>query len=489
MASSNHPRAAISAETASAPHTTSWATHGRQGAIFTGSFRRRAAAADLDRRLADFPPENAEVAGLRAQVHNYVTECGCALGGAFFVLSAVAALVLLTLEDAWGPWTLLLSLVSVVGASLLGKAVGIGVATVRAPVAAPHSPGLVASRRGLSDVHLHEMGDAVGHRLQELGLEGRPRLHELGGRRVQSLLHVADEGSSRCSTWADEGSNNCISWSKCHWYTPWNCIAGFFCRAYYWVAKWVCKAWYWVAKWVCKAWYWVAKWVCKAWAWVVKAVCVVVSWVAQLVCVAWDWLRCAIRALLLVVITVFGGRPSSSKVQHVFVLMLENRSFDHVFGLSGLEGIGIDGSPTTINGADPSRDSNVDPASGVTFAVGPGADFALKGVDADPGHEFENTVVALCGNGVTYPTSHIYPAINNSGFIANYRRQRFPKPRADHALLRAPPVAGAKPAGERIRGVRQLVLVVAWADVAKPLLRIGGHVGGTSTAVLPPSMS
>ena len=39
----------------------------------------------------------------------------------------------------------------------------------------------------------------------------------------------------QCSQWADEGSSQCTSWDKCHWYTPWNCIAGFFCRAWYWV--------------------------------------------------------------------------------------------------------------------------------------------------------------------------------------------------------------------------------------------------------------
>ena len=181
------------------------------------------------------------------------------------------------------------------------------------------------------------------------------------------------------------------------------------------------RAWYWVAKWVCKAWYWVAKWVCKAFAWVVKAVCVAFSWFLQLVCVAWDWLRCAILALLRAIAGLFGRASRGPRVEHVFVLVLENRSFDHMFGLSGLTGIGVDGKPTTVDGADAARDSNVDPATGVAFPVGPGADFALKGIDEDPGHEFEDTVVALCGDGAAYPASHVYPTINNSGFIANYR--------------------------------------------------------------------
>jgi phospholipase C len=232
----------------------------------------------------------------------------------------------------------------------------------------------------------------------------------------------ADHGSNQCSQWADEGSNQCVSWQKCHWYTPWNCIAGFFCRAYYWVAQWVCKAWYWVANWVCQAWYWVAKWVCKAFAWIVKAFCVIFSWFFTLVCVAWDWLRCAVLAIIKAISALFGTRRDGpAKIERVFVVMLENRSYDHIFGFSNLTGVDIDGNPTTAEGADPTRDTNTDPSNGTVTAVSTGADFFLKNKDKDPGHEFENTVTALCGNGVVFPATHVYPTIDNSGFVANYR--------------------------------------------------------------------
>src|SRR4051794_29674019 len=204
----------------------------------------------------------------------------------------------------------------------------------------------------------------------------------------QKCSDWADEGSNACSRWADEGSDKCSSWEKdCHWYTFWNCVIEWVCVGWYWVANWVCQAWYWVAKWVCKAWYWVAKWVCKVFAWVVKAVCLVFSWVMQLVCVAWDWLRCAILAIIGF---LFGGRSDPPVVDKIFVLMLENRSFDHVFGLSGMRGHTPDGAPTVINGAPVGSHSNVDPFDGTSYAVSGGADFSLKGVDADPGHEFEN---------------------------------------------------------------------------------------------------
>jgi phospholipase C len=233
----------------------------------------------------------------------------------------------------------------------------------------------------------------------------------------------ADEGSNKCSQWADEGSNQCPSWEKCHWYTPWDCIAGFFCRA-----------WYWVAKWACKAWYWVAKWVCKAFAWVVKTVCVIFGWVLDVVCVAWDWLRCALRNLRDAIAWLFGGRRRAPRIDHVFVLALENRSFDHMFGFSGLRGVDESGRPTTVIGADPVRDTNVKPGGGAS-AVSTPAEFQLKNVDADPGHEFDNTVVALCGHGVTYDrTTGIYPPIDNSGFIANYAKDSSTPERIMHCF-------------------------------------------------------
>lgn len=242
----------------------------------------------------------------------------------------------------------------------------------------------------------------------------------------------ADEGSNQCSTWADEGSNECSAWAEqnCHWYSPWNCIAGWFCQAYYWVAKWVCKAYYWVAKWVCKAYYWVAKWVCKAFAWIVKAICTVWSWVAKLVCVAWDTLRCAISSIVNAIGNLFSGkRKPSHKIEHVFVLMLENRSFDHMLGFSGITGTDISGAAATIEGINPSIHNNVNPANGSVVAANCPADFLLKDVDKDPGHEFKNALTQLCGKSAVYsPAPGGYPPINNSGFIQNYADDGSPTP-------------------------------------------------------------
>ena len=227
----------------------------------------------------------------------------------------------------------------------------------------------------------------------------------------------ADEGKSECSAWADQGSNECASkyLNECHWYSFWNCVAGWFCTAWHWVANWVCQGWYWFANLVCKAWFWVANVVCQVFVFIVKAICLVWSWFAKLVCVVWDGIRCLFRGW-------FGGkRQGAMSIRHVFVLMLENRSFDHMLGFSDINGTDImNGKLRAINGA---AGNNL--FQGIAIPPSVEADFKLsKPVDVDPGHEFHNTVVALCGPGVTYSDGGPYPpageSINNSGFIANY---------------------------------------------------------------------
>ena len=71
-----------------------------------------------------------------------------------------------------------------------------------------------------------------------------------------------------------------------------------------------------------------------------------------------------------------------SKVDHVFVLMLENHSFDNFFALSGIPGI----THATPN------DSNS--YNGQTYPV---ASPAPPSMPTDPGHEFLDVVEQLCG--------------------------------------------------------------------------------------------
>jgi phospholipase C len=81
-------------------------------------------------------------------------------------------------------------------------------------------------------------------------------------------------------------------------------------------------------------------------------------------------------------------------IKKLFVLMLENRSYDNLFGWSDLRGWTPGGLATRADGlvgkpAFHNTDGNRQP-----YAVTPGAPFRLT---FDPGHEFSDTLVQLCG--------------------------------------------------------------------------------------------
>jgi phospholipase C len=104
-------------------------------------------------------------------------------------------------------------------------------------------------------------------------------------------------------------------------------------------------------------------------------------------------------------------------VQHVFVLMLENRSFDHLLGFCGINGCDAEtGESTQVNVL---TGSEANLFNGSSYTVAKGADTVMP---IDPGHEFTNVLEQLCGTGVSYPSGGAYPAINKSGFVASYVR-------------------------------------------------------------------
>jgi phospholipase C len=102
-------------------------------------------------------------------------------------------------------------------------------------------------------------------------------------------------------------------------------------------------------------------------------------------------------------------------VRHVFVLMLENRSFDHMLGFSGITGTdAATGQSTQVNGLS-GKESNS--FAGQSYGVRQPADYTMP---VDPGHEFPDVVTQLCGPAATYPSGGPYPPIVNSGFVASY---------------------------------------------------------------------
>ncbi len=107
-------------------------------------------------------------------------------------------------------------------------------------------------------------------------------------------------------------------------------------------------------------------------------------------------------------------------IEHVFVLMLENRSFDQLLGFSQIEGMDPSGNPTKIDGLT-GKESNLSPR-GETVTVSSPADFLL---DYGPGHEFRDVKEQTCGKGGDYSSlsprpGQTDPNINNSGYISNY---------------------------------------------------------------------
>jgi phospholipase C len=96
---------------------------------------------------------------------------------------------------------------------------------------------------------------------------------------------------------------------------------------------------------------------------------------------------------------------ASQPIRNVFVVMLENHSFDNMFAMSGIPGI--------IHAT--TADANV--YNGTVYNVQSGAPVSMP---TDPGHEFPDVVEQLAGLGSSYPWGGPYPAIQNSGFAANY---------------------------------------------------------------------
>lgn len=92
-------------------------------------------------------------------------------------------------------------------------------------------------------------------------------------------------------------------------------------------------------------------------------------------------IACKANALLL---RRLGPERPLGPIQHVFVLMLENRSFDHMLGMSGIPGInGLNGTET-----------NTHPAGGAPVRV---SSDARDITDPDPPHEFPHVFQQMTG--------------------------------------------------------------------------------------------
>jgi phospholipase C len=216
-------------------------------------------------------------------------------------------------------------------------------------------------------------------------------------------VQTADEGYNECSQTADQGYNECCDWWPCSWA----------CDALVWVSKIVCIAWTWVSKWVCIAWNWVSKWVCRIIYWIYTTICKLIISVIFFF----------IRHVLLWIIFIpcrFHSPNLDPRIKHIFVLMLENRSFDHMLGATPIRGhdAATLEETQTVRRSDKTTNEVRDPDGNVikTCMVGTGQ---KRSVGTDPGHEFGNTLVMLGGAPPT-PEFPPYPTVDNSGFAQNF---------------------------------------------------------------------
>lgn len=104
------------------------------------------------------------------------------------------------------------------------------------------------------------------------------------------------------------------------------------------------------------------------------------------------------------------------RIDHVVVLMLENRSFDHLLGFrSGVDGL----TGKEFNLVDPAEPQS---AQNPAVPVAKGAPFAFTAPSQGPGHSFTDANVQLCGS--KQGPSASAPA-RNDGYVQQFKSELF----------------------------------------------------------------
>lgn len=277
----------------------------------------------------------------------------------------------------------------------------------------------------------------------------------------QGYQHCDEEkdfGYEHCDQKKDMGYKNCCTWWPCSWackawtwVSNWVCVASHWvanvlCVASHWVKNIVCIVSHWVQHWVCVAWNWIYKWVCLVWKWILKIVCTIVGWFTKIICELFLPLYCLGKALWDA--TPFSDPPPASPIKKLFVLVLENRSYDHMLGFANLAG------PDPFTGArrkandffddagqkDLTKDPFINPTldgSG-TVSASDGAPFKLSEAQKDPPHEFDDGVVQTArffdATDNTWKNPSIdsvktaYPPWTGKGFVARAEEKQSSEP-------------------------------------------------------------
>ena len=107
----------------------------------------------------------------------------------------------------------------------------------------------------------------------------------------------------------------------------------------------------------------------------------------------------------------------NDSITNVFVLLLENRSFDHLLGFSNITGVEAGTnppSPTSIVG--PTGDE-FNEYQGKRYKVGATFDEPIL---VDPAHEFTDVLEQLCGVDAVFEAGKPYPPVQNIGFVSDF---------------------------------------------------------------------
>ncbi|MGH7051352.1 MAG: alkaline phosphatase family protein [Acetobacteraceae bacterium] len=122
------------------------------------------------------------------------------------------------------------------------------------------------------------------------------------------------------------------------------------------------------------------------------------------------------------VLNDFGFRSGQTGIRHIFVLMMENRSFDHFLGFSGIKGTDTEtGQPSSaevLTGHETNSNTDAN-APQPTYKVDQSAGDTTVG-QHDVLHQFSDVTVQLCGTEHLQLDGAPYPAVDNSGFVTDY---------------------------------------------------------------------
>jgi phospholipase C len=176
-------------------------------------------------------------------------------------------------------------------------------------------------------------------------------------------------------------------------------------------------------------------------------------------------------------------------IQHIVVLMLENRSFDHMLGLLYTDPgqrLTKSGQPFEgLTGTETNPDASGAPVK--VFAITPSTPNAYFMPGADPGEGYSATNSQLFGS-TTAPTP---PVATNQGFVTDYNYTLGWEGQENWSILSGTTansimgiftpadVAGAFRPGARLCGVRLLVRLGADRDVAEPRFCQRRHLAGS----------